>query len=191
MNSETNDSGWQPHPLWAPLSGHLFLVAVKVPIIVFLLWLSTLLSAVESAPFPTLFWTVVIGMVASETSTTLIERVFVLRDQDNKPGGKANATLQWAGAVVIGFLCGWLLLPSPVTILVYTGLLGLVTAVEAGIVKTWEPGDSPEEVEEKWQRTKQLSRDTFRDDWEEIRSQARQKQRDRYWNNPHKRDNSD
>ena len=62
--------------------------------------------------------------------------------------------------------------------------LGMAYAVatvgETILSKSWLPGDTQAEFDEKWRRFKQMTHETFDDDVQDLKRQAGQKVRDSY-----------
>ncbi len=168
-NKHSKDN-FQPYRIWVSLSGLLFLgVLVKGPIALLLLWFSSFLSVVGSHGFSEIFVTVVIAVVASEAIATCIDRIFVLYYQHVAPGGVINVTLQWMVMVIIAFISGWFITSSFVFAIICAGVIGIINLVEIIWLKAWQRGESQEEAHDKWEQTKEMTKEVFEDDWQEMR----------------------
>ena len=76
------------------------------------------------------------------------------------------------GALLLGSLRGGLALGAAYAV---------ATAGEVILSKSWLPGDTQAEFDEKWRRTKQMTHETFDDDVQDLKRQAGQKARDSYY----------
>jgi hypothetical protein len=82
-----NPDSWDPPGLWAPLSGHLVLGAVKAPFVLGLLWVATLLPAVPSTDLGDLVSLVAVGVGVGALIEVLVEDPFARRRKLSSPGG--------------------------------------------------------------------------------------------------------
>ncbi|ASE11337.2 Uncharacterised protein [Kocuria rhizophila] len=175
-----NAEGWTPPPLWAPVSGHLMMGAVKVPVMVLLLWAATLTGWLAAAPLQNLVVAGVAAVVVGEVLTTLAERPFVVKRRLSAPGGWDYALVPVVIHAVVGLGLGALLLGG-LRGGIALGMAYAVAAVgETILSKSWLPGDTQAEFDEKWRQTKQMTHETFDDDVQDLKRQAGQKVRDSY-----------
>ena len=175
-----NPESWTPPPLWTPLSGHLMMGALKVPVMVLLLWLATLPGWLTAAPLQNLIVAAVGAVVLGEVLTTLAERPFVVKRRLSAPGGWDYALVPVVIHAVVGLGLGALLLGGLRGGIALGAAYAVATAGEAILSKSWLPGDTQAEFDEKWRQTKQLTHQTFDEDVQEIRRRARQRARDNY-----------
>ncbi|MDN3225337.1 hypothetical protein QWJ06_01185 [Kocuria rhizophila] len=176
-----NAEGWTPPPLWAPVSGHLMMGALKVPVIVLLLWLATLPGWLRAVPVENLVVVATGAVLIGEVLTTLAERPFVLKRRLSAPGGWDYALLPVLIHALVGLGLGALLLGSLRGGLALGAAYAVATAGEVILSKSWLPGDTQAEFDEKWRRTKQMTHETFDDDVQDLKRQAGQKARDSYY----------
>ena len=177
-----NPESWTPPPLWAPLSGHLMMGALKVPVMVLLLWLAALPGWLTAAPLQNLIVVAVGAVVLGEFLTTLAERPFVLKRRLSAPGGWDYALMPVVIHAVVGLGLGALLLGGPRGGITLGAAYAVATAGEVLLSKSWLPGDTQAEFDEKWRQTKQMTHETFDEDAQEIKRRARQRARDNYNN---------
>lgn len=170
--------GWIPPPLWAPVSGHLMMGAVKVPVMVLLLWAATLTGWLAAAPLQNLVVAGVAAVVVGEVLTTLAERPFVVKRRLSAPGGWDYALVPVVIHAVVGLGLGALLLGGLRGGVALGAAYAVATAGEVLLSKSWLPGDTQAEFDEKWRRFKQMTHETFDQDLQEIRRRARHKGRD-------------
>lgn len=170
--------GWTPPPLWAPVSGHLMMGAVKVPVMVLLLWAATLTGWLAAAPLQNLVVAGVAAVVVGEVLTTLAERPFVVKRRLSAPGGWDYALVPVVIHAVVGLGLGALLLGGLRGGVALGAAYAVATAGEVLLSKSWLPGDTQAEFDEKWRRFKQMTHETFDQDLQEIRRRARHKGRD-------------
>ena len=176
-----NSESWTPPPLWAPVSGHLLMGALKVPVIVLLLWLATLPGWLRAVPVENLVVVATGAVLIGEVLTTLAERPFVLKRRLSAPGGWDYALLPVLIHALVGLGLGALLLGSLRGGLALGAAYAVATAGEVILSKSWQPGDTQAEFDEKWRRTKQMTHETFDDDVQDLKRQAGQKARDSYY----------
>lgn len=168
---------WEPLPLWAPLSGRLFLGAVKTPVALLLIWFATLPPWMAAQPFSQLLAAIVVSTAATEIVSTLVDRIFVIRNEHDSPGGIPNTILGWVVVVVVAFRCGWLVLGTTASGVACATAFAITSGADIWIAKAWLPGDEREATHDKWERTKEMTRETFSDDVQEIKVEARARQR--------------
>ena len=160
------------------MSGHLMLGALKVPVAVLLLWLATLPGWLRAAPMGNLIVVAIAAMIIGEVLTTLAERPFVVKRRLSAPGGWDYAFVPVVIHAVVGLGLGALLLGGLRGGIALGAAYAVATAGEAILSKSWLPGDTQAEFDEKWRQTKQMTRETFDEDVEEIRRRARKRARD-------------
>lgn len=175
-----NAEGWTSPPLWAPVSGHLMMGAVKVPVMVLLLWAATLTGWLAAAPLQNLVVAGVGAVVVGEVLTTLAERPFVVKRRLSAPGGWDYALVPVVIHAVVGLGLGALLLGGLRGGIALGMAYAVATVGETILSKSWLPGDTQAEFDEKWRQFKQMTHETFDDDVQDLKRQAGQKVRDSY-----------
>lgn len=173
-----NAEGWTPPPLWAPVSGHLMMGALKVPVIVLLLWLATLPGWLRAVPVENLVVVAIAAVIIGEVLTTLVERPFVVKRRLSAPGGWDYALLPVLIHALVGLGFGALFLGGLRGGVALGAAYAVATAGETILSKSWLPGDTQAEFNEKWRQFKQMTHETFDQDLQEIRRRARHKGRD-------------
>lgn len=152
--------------------------AVKVPVMVLLLWAATLTGWLAAAPLQNLVVAGVAAVVVGEVLTTLAERPFVVKRRLSAPGGWDYALVPVVIHAVVGLGLGALLLGGLRGGVALGAAYAVATAGEVLLSKSWLPGDTQAEFDEKWRRFKQMTHETFDQDLQEIRRRARHKGRD-------------
>lgn len=183
MVTETprNPEGWTPPPLWAPLSGHLMLGALKVPVVVVLLWLATLPGWVPVAPLGNLVVVSIGAVLVGEVLTTLAERPFVVKRRLSAPGGWDYALLPVLLHAAVGMGLGSLTLGGLRGGIALAVAYAAVTLGEAVLSKSWLPGDTQAQFDEKWRQVKRMTHETVDEDVRDMKRRASAKVRDSYY----------
>lgn len=179
-HTASDDDTWSPLPLSHPLFGHYFTGALKVPPLILLMWGATLVPQVGSHSLSDLSFTVVVVLLVSETASTLIDRVFVLRHRTDNPPTRINHVLNVLAGGAIGFLGGVLLLGGVAPGIACAVGTAAVNLVEVLWTRPWTQSFTREEVAEKWEATKEMTRETFGEDVREIKRRAGDSQRRRW-----------
>lgn len=172
---------WEPPPLWASLSGHLALGVVKVPIVFLLLWVSTLPGWLQDGSLGTLFLVAIGVVVVSEILTTFAERPLVIKRRLSSPGGWDYALLPLLIQAAVGVAMGYAAFGSLREGYIVAASYIVTTTVEVAIMRPWLPGDTQAQHDEKWQQTKDMTRETFEDDIREIKRRTTQNVRDKHY----------
>ncbi|MDN6429486.1 MAG: hypothetical protein L0J79_06680 [Propionibacterium sp.] len=171
---------WEPVGLSGPLFGHLFTGALQVPVMLLLLWGATFVPAVGRHPLGDLAFTVVLAVLVVETLATLIDRAFVLHYRQDDPGTKLNHVLAVSASFIIGFVAGWVLLGTVSAGLACSAAVGIVKLTEVLWVRPWNHAISREDAAQKWEASKDMTREVFADDVHEVKRRAADNQR-RQW----------
>lgn len=175
-----NPDSWEPPGLWAPLSGHLVLGLVKAPVVLVLLWLATLLPVVPSRGAGDLVALVAVAVGVGALIEVLVEDPFARRRKLSSPGGWDFALVPPLVALIAVVALGWLMSGS----LVAGGSVGaawaVVEAVEIAWLRPWEPGMTQDEFDGKYAELKDMTREAFAADVEEIRRRAGERSMQRY-----------
>ncbi|WP_143226362.1 hypothetical protein [Actinomyces provencensis] len=182
--SREQDEDWEPIGLSAPLFGHLFTGALLVPLMVLLLWGATFLPPVGGRPFGDLVFTIVVAVLVVEILATLMDRAFMLHYRRDDPGTKLNHVLAVGASFTIGFVAGWVLLGTVSAGLACSAAVGIVKLAEVLWVRPWKHTITREEAAQKWDATKEMSREVFEDDVREVKQRATDNQR-RRWSRDH------
>jgi hypothetical protein len=175
-----NPDSWDPPGLWAPLSGHLVLGAVKAPFVLGLLWVATLLPAVPSTDLGDLVALVAVGVGVGALIEVLVEDPFARRRKLSSPGGWDFALVPPLVALLGVVALGWLMNGSLVMGTAVGAAWGLASAVGIAIGRPWEPGMTQDEFDRKYVELKDMTRETFAPDVEEIRRRAGERTMQKY-----------
>ncbi|PPF60849.1 hypothetical protein C5C13_02845 [Clavibacter michiganensis] len=175
-----NPDSWEPPGLWAPLSGHLVLGLVKAPVVLVLLWLSTLLPAVPSRGAGDLVALVAVAISVGALIEVLVEDPFARRRKLSSPGGWDFALVPPLVALIAVVALGWLMSGSLVMGTAVGAAWGLASAVGIAIGRPWEPGMTQDEFGGKYAELKDMTRETFAPDVEEIRRRAGERTMQKY-----------
>lgn len=149
--------------------------ALKVPVIVLLLWLATLPGWLRAVPVGNLVVVAIGAVLIGEVLTTLAERPFVAKRRLSAPGGWDYALLPVLIHALVGLGLGALLLGGLRGGVALGAAYAVATAGEVLLSKSWLPGDTQAEFDEKWRRFKQMTHETFDQDLQEIRRRAQHK----------------
>lgn len=169
-------------PFSAALSGHLFLAVLKAPIAFVLLWLATLLPAVGRQDVATLITVIIATYVVGELLSAIFERPFVVNTGLPSPGGWSYALIGWWTTPVVGIIVGWLLLGhSAAAALATFTAVAIPGTVEAILSSPWQPGETRQETRERYGEFKEMTKETFADDSDEIKRRAREKTKESYY----------
>lgn len=175
-----NPDSWDPPGLWAPLSGHLVLGLVTAPVVLVLLWLATLLPAVPSRGAGDLVALVAVAIGIGALIEVLVEDPFARRRKLSSPGGWDFALVPPLVALIAVVALGWLMSGSLEMGTAVGAAWGLASAVGIAIGRPWEPGMTQAEHDAKWVELKEMTKETFAPDVEEIRRRAGERSMQRY-----------
>jgi hypothetical protein len=175
-----NPDSWEPPGLWAPLSGHLVLGAVKAPFVLGLLCVATLLPAVPSTGLGDLVAFVAVAVGVGALIEVLVEDPFARRRKLSSPGGWDFALVPPLVALLGIVVLAWLMSGSLVMGAAVGAAWGLASAVGIAIGRPWEPGMTQAEFDRKYVELKEMTRETFAPDVEEIRRRAGERTMRRY-----------
>ncbi|KZC95273.1 MULTISPECIES: hypothetical protein [Clavibacter] len=175
-----NPDSWEPPGLGAALVGHLVLGVVKAPVVLVLLGLATLLPAVPSPGAGGLVALVAVAIGVGALIEVLVEDPFARRRRLSSPGGWDFALVPPLVALVGVVALGWLMSRSLAVGVAVGAAWGLASAVGIAIGRPWEPGMTQDEHDAKWIELKDMTRETFAPDVEEIRRRAGERSMQRY-----------
>ncbi|WP_241534894.1 hypothetical protein [Clavibacter michiganensis] len=152
--------------------GHLVLGMVKAPVVLVLLWLATLLPAVPSRGVDDLVALVAVAVGIGALIEVLVEDPFARRRKLSSPGGWDFALVPPLVALIAVVALGWLMSGSLEMGTAVGAAWGLASAVGIALGRPWEPGMTQEEFDGKYAELKDMTRETFAPDVEEIRRRA-------------------
>lgn len=175
-----NPDSWEPPGLWAPLSGHLVLGLVKAPVVLLLLWLATLLPVAPSREAGVLVALVAVAVGVGALIEVLVEDPFARRRKLSSPGGWDFAFVPPMVALVGVVALGWLMSGSLVVGAAIGAAWAGVEAAEIAWLRPWEPGMTQDEFDGKYAELKEMTRETFAPDVEEIRRRAGERSMQKY-----------
>ncbi|OUE25574.1 hypothetical protein [Clavibacter michiganensis] len=175
-----NPDSWEPPGLWAPLSGHLVLGLVKAPVVLLLLWLATLLPVVPSRGAGVLVALVAVAVGVGALIEVLVEDPFARRRKLSSPGGWDFALVPPMVALVGVVALGWPMSGSLAVGAAMGAAWAAVEAVEIAWLRPWEPGMTQDEFDGKYAELKEMTRETFAPDVEEIRRRAGERSMQEY-----------
>ncbi|RKQ34909.1 hypothetical protein C1C97_006380 [Kocuria tytonis] len=155
--------------------------ALKAPVMVLLLWVATLTGWLRVAPLQNLIVAAVGAVIVGEVLTTLAERPFVVERRLSAPGGWDYALAPVVIHAVVGLGLGVLLLGGLRGGVALGAAYAVATAGEVILSRSWRPGDTQAQFDEKWREAKRMTHETFDEDVQEIRRRARQRARDNYY----------
>lgn len=184
MNRDHSDqrSDAEAVPFSAALSGHLFLAVLKAPVAFLLLWLSTLVPVVGRHDVVALITAIIAIYVVGEVLSAVFERPFVISAGLPSPGGWGYALVGWWTTPVVGLVLGWLMLGHSAAVAAATFIAVAIPAtVEAILSSPWEPGETRQETHERYENFKEMTKETFADDADEIRRRAREQTKEAYY----------
>ena len=155
--------------------------ALKVPVVVLLPWLATLPGWLAAAPLQNLIVAAVGAVVLGGVLITLAERPFVVTRRLSAPGGWDYALVPVVVHAFVGLGLGALLLGGLRGGTALGAAYAVATTGEVILSKSWLPGDTQDEFDERWRQTEQMTHETFDEDVQEIKRRARQRARDNYY----------
>ncbi|MBM7411673.1 protein-S-isoprenylcysteine O-methyltransferase Ste14 [Clavibacter michiganensis] len=171
---------WEPPGFGPALLGHLVLGAVKAPVVLVLLWLATLLPGVPSRGAGDLVALVAVAVGIGALIEVLVEDPFARRRKLSSPGGWDFALVPPLVALVAVVALGWLMSGSFVMGAAIGAAWALIEAAEIAWSRPWEPGMTQDEFDAKYAELKDMTRETFAPDVEEIRRRAGERSMRRY-----------
>ncbi|WP_370532070.1 hypothetical protein [Clavibacter sp. VKM Ac-2872] len=145
-----------------------------------LLWLATLLPAVPSRGVGDLVALVAVAISVGALIEVLVEDPFARRRKLSSPGGWDFALVPPLVALVGVVALGWLMSGSFVMGTAVGAAWGLASAVGIAIGRPWEPGMTQDEFDGKYAELKDMTRETFAPDVEEIRRRAGERSMQKY-----------
>jgi hypothetical protein len=175
-----NPDSWEPPGLWAPLSGHLVLGLIKAPVVLVLLWVATFLPIVPDRGAGDLVALVAVAVGVGALIEVLVEDPFARHRKLSSPGGWDFALVPPLVALVGVVALGWLTGGSLVMGAAVGAAWGLASAGGIAIGRPWEPGMTQGEFDGKYAELKDMTRDTFSPDVEEIRRRAGERTMQKY-----------
>lgn len=154
----TSETGYAT--LGQAVFGHVILSVFTAPLLAVAVWLLGWFLGPGNQ-----FWTAVgIGLVTAVVSNfvvALCERPVVVRARHSAPGGWDYAIWWFIIPPVVAALVGWW--ESPGWVLPSVLAAAIVFWAEACWIKPWRRGLSQAEVHEKWEQTKEMTREMFGD----------------------------
>ncbi|WP_052129223.1 hypothetical protein [Clavibacter michiganensis] len=175
-----NPDAWEPSGFGPALLGHLVLGAVKAPVVLVLLWLATLLRTVPPRGAGDLVALVAVAVGVGALIEVLLEDPFARRRKLSSPGGWDYALVPPLVALVGVVALGWLMSGSLVMGTAVGGAWVVVESAEIAWLRPWEPGMTQDEFDGKYAQLKDMTRETFAPDVEEIRRRAGERTMRRY-----------
>jgi hypothetical protein len=175
-----NPDAWEPSGLVPAFLGHLVLGAVKAPVVLVLLWFATLLPVVPSRGAGDLVALVMVAVGVGALIEVLVEEPFARRRKLSSPGGWDFALVPPMVALVGVGALGWLMSGSLVMGAAVGAAWAGVEAAEIAWLRPWEPGMTQDEFDGKYAELKDMTRETFAPDVEEIRRRAAERTMQRY-----------
>lgn len=172
-------STWEPPPVWAPVVGHFSVAFLKMPLVVVICFGGTRIFGLGSPTLSAIIGGTILLTAVNICVTVAAERPFVLRRRSLVPGGWGFALVPWlAGATSACALAGFLL-PGTASVVLATAMTAVET-VELAWSRPWRPGDTDAEFREKWVALRDLTKETFAPDVEEIRHRLDERAMDGY-----------
>ncbi|SNC63151.1 hypothetical protein SAMN05445756_0846 [Kytococcus aerolatus] len=149
-----------PIDLSTALIGHLMTGVLKWPVVAASLVALDRWALDSGLTTETLLWAAALGVAVCEVLMTLVQRPFVVKHQHPDPGDPLMTSLllvapvlAWAGVLSLSDAGrSWTLWGTATATLVYA----VFTVV---LEKPWKQGDTRGDVAEKWQETKDMTRD--------------------------------
>lgn len=126
--------------------------------------------------------TLLIAFLISEVAAVVIERPIVAKRNRSNPGGWLYVTVSLFAATIISFIVSWLATQSLADSMLITGVLIQFNVAEMLFLQTWISGPTPEEEHEKFNQLRALTREHFGEDLKEIKRRARERTREKYYN---------
>lgn len=163
MADHSTTGGFVPPPFSAALMGHFIIGLIKAVAIALLLWGLGLTGWTMSFPVEPALLTACVVMLAVESATTAVERVFVLRHRHPNPGSIPMTVLVTLLPPPISFLVGLLATWSSAGALIVMAASTVVYwAFIVTLEQPWDEGESEEEIRRKIELTKEMTREHFR-----------------------------
>jgi hypothetical protein len=175
-----NPEAWHPPGFGAALLGHLLLDAVTAPVLLLILWLSSLLPAVPHLGPGQLVACVTAGTSGASVVEVLVEDRFARARRLSSPGGWDFALVPPLVALAVVVLLGRTITGALAAGLALGVAWAVVEAVEIAWLRPWEPGMTQAEHDAKWVELKEMTRETFAPDIAEIRRRAEERSMRRY-----------
>ncbi|MBF4622496.1 hypothetical protein [Clavibacter sp. VKM Ac-2542] len=175
-----NPDAREPPGFGPALLGHLVLGAVKAPVVLVLLWLATLLPGVPSRGVGDLVALVAVAISVGALIEVLVEDPFARRRKLSSPGGWDFALVPPLVALIAVVALGWLMSGSLVMAAVIGAAWAIIEAVEIAWSRPWEPGMTQDEFDGTYAELKDMTRETFAPDVEEIRRRAGERTMQKY-----------
>jgi hypothetical protein len=167
-----NPDDWRPPGFGAALLGHLLLDAGTAPVVLLLLWLSTLLRAVPELDLGQLVACVAAATCGASVVEVLVEDRFARARRLSSPGGWDTALAPPLIALVVVVLLGWIITGELAAAFALGAAWTVVEAAETAWLRPWEPGMTQDEFDGKYAELKAMTKETFADHVEEIRRRA-------------------
>ncbi len=145
-----------------------------------LLWLATLLPAVPSRGAGHLVALAAVAVGVGALTEVLVEDPFARRRKLSSPGGWDFALVPPLVALIAVVALGWLMSGSLEMGTAMGTAWGLSSAVGIAIGRPWEPGMTQDEFDAEYAELKDMTRETFAPDVEEIRRRAGERTMRRY-----------
>jgi hypothetical protein len=175
-----NPEAWHPPGCGASLLGHLLLDAVTAPVLLLILWLSSLLPAVPHLNLGQLIACVTAGTSGASVVEVLVEDRFARARRLSSPGGCDFALVPPLVAPAVVVLLGRTITGALAAGLALGVAWAVVEAVEIAWLRPWEPGMTQAEHDAKCAELKEMTRETFAPDIAEIRRRAEERSMRRY-----------
>ncbi|MFT2754038.1 hypothetical protein [Clavibacter sp. Sh2088] len=175
-----NPDSWEPPGFGAAFLGHLLLDAVTAPVVLLLLWLSSLLPAVPDLDPGQLVACVAAVTCGATIVEVLVEGRFARARRLSSPGGWDFALVPTLAASAVVVLLGWSVAGALAAGLAVAVAWAIVEAVEIAWLRPWEPGMTQVEHDAKWAEFTGMTRETFAPDVAEIRRRAEERSMRRY-----------
>ncbi|MCI1788216.1 MAG: hypothetical protein LKI58_09140 [Actinomyces sp.] len=172
--------GWEPMPLSNALFGHQFTGLIRSPFVALFLWGLSFLPQITRHPFEDLVFVAIVATLIAEIPSTLIDRVFSIHFHNDDPATLWPHILSPIAHLMVGFAAGFLLFGGVTDGIACGSSMALVHAAEIVWRKPWRGGMTREVVAEKWEATKEMTREVFGDDIREVKRRAADSQR-RHW----------
>lgn len=162
MRECAGGDSFSPPPFSYALMGHYVIGALKVVLIAGLLWAVGLTDWAGRIPIIMAILTAGVVMIATETVVAAVERVFVLRYRHPDPGSVgmtvSDALLPISISLIVGMLIASVDGGAVATMLITTVVYWFFLVV---VERPWRDGFTQEEVHEKMEETKKMTREFF------------------------------
>jgi hypothetical protein len=169
-NTDDDDrtSSWTAPSMWAPVTGHMAVAIVKVPVVIVVCMGVSGSPALRGVTMPMIVQGALLLTAVNISVTVVVERWFVLRRRSMVPGGWDFALLPWLAGAASAFGIASTALPMPSSLVLATVMTAVETA-ELAWSRPWRPGETDEEFHEKWVKAREMTKETFAPDVAEIR----------------------